>query len=97
MEKNGLVKGLNIIFLLKILLILLLFLLSLKNPVPVEKKPNDWIYKGPKKTISFVKIDLNILNHLSDLEVGMNIKNRGPILYVNYPPLGQKMYPIGMP
>lgn len=44
-----------------------------------------------------MKIDLNILNHLSDLEVGMNIKNRGPILYVNYPPLGQKMYPIGMP
>ena len=44
-----------------------------------------------------MKIDLNILNLLSDLELGMNITNRGPTFDMNYPPIGQKMYPIGMP
>lgn len=44
-----------------------------------------------------MKIDLNILNHLTDLVVGINITNSWQILDMNYLPIGQKMYPIGMP
>ena len=60
-----------------------------RSSISQEKKPNDYKYEGPKKTISFVKIDLNILNYISDLEIDMNITNDKQF-FMNIPPVSPK-------